>query len=1197
MEFEGLLAVGIALATAVAPVGVEYYKEKKKSENELIELKLKNSNLIRGYSDIINEYIAYLNSTEISSDKFNDLNRFRLKSEKQFNEIIMTFSVPEYWETIILEDFKQLKTKLIDGMSDREESLLNLIRSMQVLLRNNVDTNASSDDKEYKRKLLTLNSCLLVLLSDYYLSNTSENSNAAIIAFFREYDKEMDKKEKIEQKLLKIEQKLPNESLNGIDKPETEKRFNIEIQQDESVRQYYERIFAMLNKLYPTDLEKKIKGVSGRLSKSPDVTWRNKAEVTVGKETYTVNINLKRNVAEEFIKDLLFDLTRKDTHMSKELSPKYNPAEVEAGRYQKWLDEDVFKPSGDKKAKPYSIVIPPPNVTGKLHLGHAWDTTLQDIIIRQKRMQGFDTLWLPGMDHAGIATQAKVEARLAESGISRYDLGREKFLDKVWEWKDEYATTIKEQWGKMGLSVDYSRERFTLDEGLSKAVRKVFVELYKKGWIYRGEFIINWDPKARTALSDIEVIHKDVEGAFYHMNYMLEDGSRALEVATTRPETMFGDTAVAVNPNDDRYKDLIGQNVILPILNKPIPIVGDEHADPEFGTGVVKITPAHDPNDFLVGQRHNLPQVNVMNDDGTMNELAGEFNGMDRFEARKAVVKKLEEIGALVEIEKMTHSVGHSERTGVPVEPRLSTQWFVKMDQLAKNAIANQDTDDKVDFYPPRFNDTFLQWMENVHDWVISRQLWWGHQIPAWYNAEGEMYVGEEAPEGDGWKQDEDVLDTWFSSALWPFSTMGWPDVESEDFKRYFPTSTLVTGYDIIFFWVSRMIFQSLEFTGRQPFKNVLIHGLIRDEQGRKMSKSLGNGIDPMDVIEKYGADALRWFLSNGSAPGQDVRFSYEKMDASWNFINKIWNISRYILMNNEGLTLDAARENVAKVAAGQAGNVTDRWILHNLNETIGKVTENFDKFEFGVAGHILYNFIWDEFADWYVELTKEVLYSDNEDEKVITRSVLLYTLDQILRLLHPIMPFVTEEIYGQISEGTIVTAEYPVVRPEFENEEAAAGVEALKDVIRSVRNSRAEVNVAPSKPITILIKTSDSKLDAFFNDNVNYIKRFTNPEHLEIAADVAVPDLVMSSIITGAEIYLPLADLLNVEEELARLEKELAKWQKELDMVGKKLSNERFVANAKPEVVQKERDKQEDYQAKYDATVVRIEEMKKLVK
>ena len=593
--------------------------------------------------------------------------------------------------------------------------------------------------------------------------------------------------------------------------------------------------------------------------------------------------------------------------MSKELSPKYNPAEVEAGRYQKWLDEDVFKPSGDKKAKPYSIVIPPPNVTGKLHLGHAWDTTLQDIIIRQKRMQGFDTLWLPGMDHAGIATQAKVEARLAESGISRYDLGREKFLDKVWEWKDEYAATIKEQWGKMGLSVDYSRERFTLDEGLSKAVRKVFVELYKKGWIYRGEFIINWDPKARTALSDIEVIHKDVEGAFYHMNYMLEDGSRALEVATTRPETMFGDTAVAVNPNDDRYKDLIGKNVILPILNKPIPIVGDEHADPEFGTGVVKITPAHDPNDFLVGQRHNLPQVNVMNDDGTMNELAGEFNGMDRFEARKAVVKKLEEIGALVEIEKMTHSVGHSERTGVPVEPRLSTQWFVKMDQLAKNAIANQDTDDKVDFYPPRFNDTFLQWMENVHDWVISRQLWWGHRIPAWYCDDcGATIVENEdvtvCPHcgSKHVHQDEDVLDTWFSSGLWPFETMGWPE-QTAELKQFYPTSVLVTGYDIIFFWVARMVMMGLEFGKDIPFKHVFIHGLVRDSQGRKMSKSLGNGIDPVEVIEKYGADTLRFMLITGNTPGNDMRFYWERVESARNFANKLWNASRFMLMNLEG--------------------------------------------------------------------------------------------------------------------------------------------------------------------------------------------------------------------------------------------------------------------------------------------------------
>lgn len=749
----------------------------------------------------------------------------------------------------------------------------------------------------------------------------------------------------------------------------------------------------------------------------------------------------------------------------------------------------------------------------------------------------------------------------------------------------------------MGLSLDYSRERFTLDEGLSKAVRKVFVDLYKKGWIYRGEFIINWDPAARTALSDIEVIHKDVEGAFYHMNYMLEDGSRALEVATTRPETMFGDVAVAVNPEDPRYKDLIGQNVILPIINKVIPIVADEHADPEFGTGVVKITPAHDPNDFAVGQRHNLPQVNVMHDDGTMNELTGDFSGMDRFDARKAVVAKLEELGALVKIEERVHSVGHSERTGVVVEPRLSTQWFVKMDQLAKNAIANQDTEDKVEFYPPRFNDTFLSWMENVHDWVISRQLWWGHQIPAWYNEAGEMYVGEEAPEGDGWTQDADVLDTWFSSALWPFSTMGWPDTETTDFQRYYPNSTLVTGYDIIPFWVSRMIFQGIEFTGKSPFKNALIHGLIRDEEGRKMSKSLGNGIDPMDVIEKYGTDSLRWFLSNGSAPGQDVRFSYEKMDAAWNFINKIWNISRYILMNNEGLSLDQATTTVEAVAAGTAGNVTDKWILHNLNETIAKVTENFDKFEFGVAGHILYNFIWEEFANWYVELTKEVLYSNNEAEKVVTRSVLLYTLDKILRLLHPIMPFVTEEIFTQYAEGSIVTAAYPVVNPAFENEAAHTGVESLKDLIRSVRNSRAEVNVAPSKPITILIKTADQALEDFFKANSNYINRFTNPEHLEISSDLATPELAMSSVITGAEIFLPLADLLNVEEELARLNKELAKWQKELDMVGKKLSNERFVANAKPEVVEKERDKQTDYQIKYDATVERIKEMEKLGK
>lgn len=873
------------------------------------------------------------------------------------------------------------------------------------------------------------------------------------------------------------------------------------------------------------------------------------------------------------------------------LSSKYNPQEVEAGRYQEWLEKDLFKPSGDKKAKPYSIVIPPPNVTGKLHLGHAWDTTLQDMIIRQKRMQGYDTLWLPGMDHAGIATQAKVEAKLQEQGISRYDLGREKFVEQVWDWKEEYATHIREQWGKLGISVDYSRERFTLDEGLSKAVRKVFVSLYEKGLIYRGEYIINWDPKARTALSDIEVIHKDVEGAFYHMTYELADGSGTVEIATTRPETMLGDTAVAVHPDDERYQHLIGKNVILPIVNKEIPVVADTYVDMEFGTGVVKITPAHDPNDFEVGNRHDLPRVNVMNEDGTMNELAGKYAGMDRFEARKAIVKELEELGRLVKIEKMVHSVGHSERTGVVVEPRLSTQWFVKMAPLAKRAIENQETEDAVEFYPPRFNQTFLRWMENVHDWVISRQLWWGHQIPAWYHKEtGEMYVGMEAPaDSENWVQDSDVLDTWFSSALWPFSTMGWPDTENEDFKRYFPTNTLVTGYDIIFFWVSRMIFQSLEFTDSRPFKNVLIHGLIRDEQGRKMSKSLGNGIDPMEVIEKYGADALRWFLSNGSAPGQDVRFSYEKMDAAWNFINKIWNASRFVLMNVEGMS-------AADLHLEGQKSVADRWILTRLNETIEKVTHLFDRFEFGEAGRNLYNFIWDDFCDWYIEMSKETLYGDNPEAKRMNQAVLVYVLDNIVRLLHPIMPFVTEEIFSKLptTTGSIVVASYPEVNA-FSDESAAEGMEVLKEVIRAVRNIRAEVNTPLSKAVTLLIQANDEKVQAFLTANQNYIMRFCNPDELVIATELAVPDMAMSQVITGATIYLPLANLINLTEEIARLEKELAKLDGEVKRVQGKLANERFVSKAPQAVVDQERAKEADYLEKQQAVAQRIAQLKEL--
>ena len=880
--------------------------------------------------------------------------------------------------------------------------------------------------------------------------------------------------------------------------------------------------------------------------------------------------------------------------MAKEMSSKFQPQEVEAGKYQWWVDSGVFHPNEDPNAEPYSIVIPPPNVTGKLHLGHAWDVTLQDMIIRQKRMQGFDTLWLPGMDHAGIATQAKVEEKLRGEGLSRYDLGREKFLEQTWEWKEEYASHIREQWAKMGISVDYRRERFTLDKGLSDAVKKVFVTLYEKGLIYRGEYIINWDPKAKTSLSDIEVIHKDVEGAFYHMNYPLADGSGFLEIATTRPETLLGDTAVAVHPDDERYQALIGKTVILPLMNREIPIIADEYVEQDFGTGVVKITPAHDPNDFEVGNRHNLPRINVMNDDATMNELAGKYEGMDRFAARKAIVKDLEEAGLLVKIEKHLHSVGHSERTDVVVEPRLSKQWFVKMGPLAEQAINAQreEGDNTVNFYPPRFNDAYLRWMENIHDWVISRQLWWGHQIPAWYHKEtGEVFVGMETPsDSENWTQDPDVLDTWFSSALWPFSTMGWPDEEAADYKRYYPTSTLVTGYDILTFWVSRMMFQGLEFTGKRPFKNVLIHGLIRDSQGRKMSKSLGNGVDPMEVIEQYGADALRWFLANGSAPGQDVRYSTDKMDAAWNFINKIWNASRYALMNVGDLTADQVDITGEKTLA-------DKWILTRLNQTIGKVTELFEKFEFGEAGRLLYRFIWDDFCDWYIEMSKETLAGDDEAAKLTTRSILVYVLDNTLRLLHPIMPFVTEEIWQSVPHvgESLVVATYPTVHPEQMDEKAAEEMEFLMDFIRSVRTVRNEMNTPLSKPINIIAKVSDAAHYAILKENESYIARFSNPEEFVYGEDVEAPSDAVTSVITGAEIYLPLAGLINIEDEIARLEKEAEKLQQEVDRVEKKLSNEKFVAKAPVAVVEAERAKGADYQAQREAVLERIATLKKI--
>lgn len=869
---------------------------------------------------------------------------------------------------------------------------------------------------------------------------------------------------------------------------------------------------------------------------------------------------------------------------------KYDPQSIEQGRYDWWLKGKYFEAKDDPEKKPYTIVIPPPNVTGRLHLGHAWDTTLQDILTRMKRMQGYDVLWLPGMDHAGIATQAKVEQKLREEGKSRYDLGREAFVEETWKWTNEYKGHIRQQWSKLGLGLDYNRERFTLDEGLSDAVQEVFVALYNKGLIYRGEYIINWDPSTQTALSDIEVIHKDVQGAFYHMRYPLTDGSGHIEIATTRPETMLGDTAVAVHPKDERYQHLIGKTVKLPITGREIPIVADDYVDMEFGSGAVKITPAHDPNDFEIGNRHNLTRILVMNEDGSMNENAGKYQGLDRFECRKQIVKDLQEEGILFEIEEHLHSVGHSERSGAVVEPYLSTQWFVKMQPLADASVELQKGEDKVNFVPDRFENTYLRWMENIRDWCISRQLWWGHRIPAWYHKEtGEVYVGTEAPsDSENWKQDEDVLDTWFSSALWPFSTLGWPNEESADFKRYYPTDALVTGYDIIFFWVSRMIFQGIEFTGGRPFKDVLIHGLVRDAEGRKMSKSLGNGVDPMDVIEKYGADSLRYFLSTGSSPGQDLRFSFEKVESTWNFANKIWNASRFALMNMNGLTYD-------EIDLTGEKSVADKWILTRLNETIETVTRLSDRYEFGEVGRILYNFIWDDFCDWYIEMAKLPLYGEDEAAKQTTRSVLAYVLDQTMRLLHPFMPFITEEIWQNLPHKgeSITVASWPTVNEELSDKAAAEEMKLLVEIIRSVRNIRAEVNTPLSKKIDMLIKTKDEKVQKVLSKNVGYIERFCNPEQLTIAIDAKAPDKAMTAIVTGAEIILPLAGLINIDEEIARLQKEWDKLNKEVERVQKKLSNEGFLKKAPEKVIAEEKAKEQDYSEKRSAVEARMNELK----
>ncbi|NWL88911.1 MULTISPECIES: valine--tRNA ligase [unclassified Paenibacillus] len=878
-----------------------------------------------------------------------------------------------------------------------------------------------------------------------------------------------------------------------------------------------------------------------------------------------------------------------------EMPTTYDPKAAENKWYRYWMENEFFKAGMRPEAEPFTIVIPPPNVTGMLHIGHALDFTLQDILIRTKRMQGYDALWLPGSDHAGIATQTKVEQKLREQGISRYDLGREKFLEKVWEWKEQYANTIHEQWAKMGLSLDYSRERFTLDEGLSQAVREVFVKLYEKGLIYKGRYIINWDPVARTALSDIEVEYKEVNGHLYHLQYPLKDGDGYITVATTRPETMLGDTAVAVHPKDERYSHLIGKSLLLPIVNREIPIIADDYVDKEFGSGAVKITPAHDPNDFEVGQRHDLPQIIVMDESGKMNDAAGKYVGLDRSECRKQIVKDLQDMGVLIRIEDHLHQVGHSERTGAVIEPYLSMQWFVKMKPLAEAAIAEQNSGKGVEFIPERFEKTYLQWIENVRDWCISRQLWWGHRIPAWYSEEtGEMVVARSEEEAraklgrDDLKQDEDVLDTWFSSALWPFSTLGWPNEESEDFKRYFPTDVLVTGYDIIYFWVARMIFTSLDFTGKMPFKHVLMHGLVRDSEGKKMSKSLGNGVDPLDIIERYGADAMRYMISTGSTPGQDVRFHWERVEQARNFANKIWNASRFALMNMEGVSYE-------DIDISGDLSTSDRWILHRFNETARDVTRLIDSYEFGETGRVLYNFIWDDLCDWYIEFAKLSFYGEDADAKRKTQSVLAYVLDRTLRLIHPFMPYISEEIWQHLPHNgdTITLAEWPKYDPALEAPDAVQEMNLLIDIIRSVRNIRAEVNVPMSKKIELIVKPSSAELLDILNRNEHYVRRFCNTSDYEASLTVEAPDKAMTAIVTGAELYLPLAGLIDISQEIARLEKEIDHLNKEVERVEKKLSNQGFVAKAPAKVIEEERAKMDDYSAKRDKVLARINELK----
>ncbi len=874
--------------------------------------------------------------------------------------------------------------------------------------------------------------------------------------------------------------------------------------------------------------------------------------------------------------------------MAKELSKTYEPKAVEDRIYKEWVDKGYFHTKIDKNKEPFTIVIPPPNVTGQLHMGHALDETFQDILIRTKRMQGYAALWVPGTDHAGIATQIKVEENLRkEKGLTRHDLGREKFLELVWDWKEQYGNRIINQIKKLGCSCDWERERFTMDEGCSRAVREVFVNLYNKGLIYRGNRIINWCPCCATALSDAEVEYAEHEGNFWHIKYPVKDSDEFVIIATTRPETLFGDTAVAVNPEDERYSHLLGKTLVLPLVGREIPVIADEYVDKEFGTGCVKITPAHDPNDFEVGQRHNLEQIKVMNDDATMNSYAGKYEGMDRYECRKAMIEDLEAQGLLVKIEPHSHNVGQCYRCGTTVEPLTSNQWFVKMEPLAKRAI-EVVKDGDVAFIPDRFSKTYMNWMENVHDWCISRQLWWGHRIPAFYCTKcGEMTVSKEdidtCPKcGGSVKQEDDVLDTWFSSALWPFSTLGWPD-KTEDLDYFYPTSVLVTGYDIIFFWVARMIFSGLEHMNKEPFKHVYIHGLVRDSKGRKMSKSLGNGIDPLEIVDKYGADALRFTLATGNSPGNDMRFYIERVEASRNFANKIWNASRFVMMN---LTIDKN-----ELPDMESLQIEDKWILHRHNELVREVTENLDKYELGIAVQKLYDFIWDEFCDWYIELVKP-RFSVEGESNLTAQKVLTYVLSNTLKLLHPFMPFITEEIWQALPHDgeSIMISQFPVYMEELRNADAEQEMVVIMNAIKGIRNIRNEMNVPPSKKTKLFVVTNH---DDLFGKAEIFFEKLASASEVDIRASKdGLPENTVSVIVDKAEILLPLDELVDKEKEIERLTKEKTKLEGEIKRVEGKLSNKGFTDKAPAAVVEEERQKGEKYKAMLETVLESLKKM-----